>query len=391
MRILLVNYEYPPVGAGAGTATEAIAKELVHEGHEVVVLTGRFNRLPNFSDVDGITIYRVPSLRTAIDRCSIAEMISFLVGALLSAPRVIRRHRIEAAIIFFSFPCGPIGLWGRWMCGVPYIVSLRGGDVPGAEPSLNYVHLFLTPARRLVLKNSIAIVANSEGLRKMAEAADPYRVCMIPNGVDTLFFQPTRFDVGAENRSGPFRILFVGRFQAQKNLSYFFKQLAGLPSGTFELHLVGDGPQKANLKTLAIENGLATAITWHGWLTRLELRDLYQSVDCLINPSLYEGMPNVVLEAMACGLPVLASNVPGNDALVVPDETGYLFDLHELDALRKAIKPLMENRSLCSRLGTNGRSRAEHDFSWRPVAQAYIELLKQRISTFRHSPDLHEP
>src|SRR5437879_2000409 len=168
MRIVLVSNEYPPVGDGAATAGGAIAKALTQLGHRVVVLTGRFKGLPPRYEDQGIIIHRVPSLRSRMDRSHVLEMASFLAAGLTFVPTIVRSHRVEGAIVFFSMPCGPIGLLGRWICGVPYIVSLRGGDVPGAEPSLNFLHRLISPIRRAGLKSGIANVANSAGLRTMA-------------------------------------------------------------------------------------------------------------------------------------------------------------------------------------------------------------------------------
>src|SRR5207244_6416702 len=102
MRILLINYEYPPVGGGAATATEAIGKALVNLGHRVVVLTGKFRGLPECSEVDGIVVRRIPSLRRAKDRAALSEMASFVIAGLTLAPVIIRKHQIEGAIVFFS-------------------------------------------------------------------------------------------------------------------------------------------------------------------------------------------------------------------------------------------------------------------------------------------------
>jgi glycosyltransferase involved in cell wall biosynthesis len=378
MRILLVSYEYPPVGAGAATAGRAIAKALIELGHRVVVLTGRFKGLPPRYEDHGIIIHRVPSLRRRIDRSDVVEMASFLVASLMLVPTIVRTHRVEGAIVFFSMPCGPIGLLGRWVCRVPYIISLRGGDVPGAEPALNFLHRFLSPIRRAVLKNSIAIVANSDGLRKMAETADAFPVKVIPNGVDTEFFIPAQ-SKPARNEN-ILRILFVGRFRQQKNLPFLFRQVAQLPTSTFELHLVGDGPERQRLEELARELGIASAIRWHGWMSPAALPQIYQSADCLVNPSLYEGMPNVVLEAMACGLPVIASRVPGNEELVLDGDTGFLFDFREPAALVSAFAQLRD-ASLRRRMGTSARDRAANFRSWTNVARRYAELFSRDHSS----------
>jgi glycosyltransferase involved in cell wall biosynthesis len=378
MRILLVSYEYPPVGAGAATAGGAIAKALTELGHRIIVLTGRFKGLPPRYEDQGIIIHRIPSLRRRMDRSHVLEMASFLAAGLMFVPKIVRTHGIEGSIVFFSMPCGPIGLLGRWVCRTPYIISLRGGDVPGAEPSLNFLHRFLRPIRRTILKNSIAIVANSNGLRKMAETADPFPVQVIPNGVDTEFFTPSPSQPARNN--GVLRILFVGRFRQQKNLPFLFRQLAHLPPATFELHLVGDGPEKQRLEGLARKLGIASAVTWHGWISPGALPLIYQSADCLVNPSLYEGMSNVVLEAMACGVPVIASRVPGNDELVLDGDTGFLFDLREPAALVSALAELRD-AGLRRRMGTSARNRAAKFCSWNNVARQYVELFSTRLSS----------
>jgi glycosyltransferase involved in cell wall biosynthesis len=375
MRFLIVNYEYPPVGGGAATAAEAIAKALVQLGHGVVVLSGRFKSLAALSERDGVFIRRIPTLRKAPDRGTLLEMISFLCAGLIFAPAVIRKHKIEAAIIFFSFPSGPIGLLGRWLCGVPYVLSLRGGDVPGAEPSLSAVHRLLTPIRRAVMKSSVAIVANSKGLQKMAEGADPFPVHVIPNGVDTNFFRPPAGQT--DRRPTPLQILFVGRFQHQKNLSFLLEQLARLQPKSFELHLVGDGPQKKELKKRAEALGLTDLITWHGWVSRAELPAIYHSADCLINPSLYEGMPNVVAEAMACGLPVVASNVAGNNDLVRNGKNGFLFESNDPDGLIAAVTRL-NDAHLRLRFQECARKAALELLSWENVATRYVELFSAK-------------
>src|SRR3954470_4169660 len=102
MRLLLVNYEYPPIGAGAATATQAIARNLVALGHQVTVLTGSFQDLPRRSDENGVTVLRVRSFRQRADRCSVSEMLSFTVSALLSLPSVRASAQPGALIIFFS-------------------------------------------------------------------------------------------------------------------------------------------------------------------------------------------------------------------------------------------------------------------------------------------------
>ena len=374
MKLLLINYEFPPIGAGAATATKAMAHEFQKMGFEVTVLTASFAGLPREENIDGVSIRRVRSLRRSAHRSNLLEMASFVISAMLELPSLARRGKIEGCIVFFSIPCGPIALLGRWIFKIPYIVSLRGGDVPGVVPEMRRAHRFLQWLRRIVLREGLAIVANGAGLRALSEEADPYPVRVIPNGVDVVTFCPK-----AELRptGGPFRFLFVGRFHEQKNLPYLLEQWAavrdeGAPG--FEIHMVGDGPLRPVLQEQAGRYGLD--VTWHGWIAREKLPELYQSCHCLVNPSHYEGMPNVVLEAMACGLAVIASAIPGNDALVRQGQNGFLFPLSDSAVFRRALRELLENRSLEIRMGAESRRIIETEFSWAKVAQDYAHLFR---------------
>jgi len=374
VNLLLINYEYPPIGGGAATATAAIAGHLTALGHVVTVLTSRFGELKGEIMDGGVRIIRCPAIRRRPDRSGLLEMFSYLISAGLSLDSVIQRQRIDGLIVFFSFPCGPLGLLGLRR-RVPYVVSLRGGDVPGNEMALAPLHWLLTPLRRLIFRKSLAVIANSQGLKHMSEQADPHPVQVIPNGVDTAFFCPAENRVPTER---PFSFLFVGRFHTQKNLFHLIDQLAFLKNagvGPFILQLIGDGPQREALQNHARRLGIDSSLIWHGWVNKGHLREIYRGADCLVNPSLYEGMPNVVLEAMACGLPVIASRVAGNDAVVRDQETGLLFNLDEPEALRRDLREMMEDTRRAREMGQRGLALVREEFSWKKAAKAYADLF----------------
>jgi glycosyltransferase involved in cell wall biosynthesis len=380
MRFLLINYEYPPIGAGAATATQAIARNLVKLGHEVTVLTARYGDLPSVRVEDGVTVRRIQCLRRRADRCSVTEMTSFVLSALFSLVFVMPRIRPNATIAFFSIPCGPIALLGKMLFRIPYVVSLRGGDVPGLVPEIEGTHRFLQTVRRASLERAVAVIANSNGLRDLSVAADRVPVDVIPNGVDTEFFSPAP-PATSLSGSDRFRVLFVGRFHAQKNLMVLLSQFARLRDESarrVELHLVGDGPLLEQLQEHAAKLGLNGEIKWHGWLTRSELRHVLQSCDCFVNPSLYEGMPNAVLEAMACGKPVVASRIPGNDAVVQHEATGLLFPLEEPAVLGTSLARLVNDPARAAEMGQKARELVKREYCWNRVADAYAQLFQRR-------------
>jgi len=376
LNLLLINYEYPPIGGGAGNATMFIARALHSLGHRATVLTSAYAEHAGIREEDGVAVHRLNVSRRAADRASTREMLAFVFAAMQAAPSIAARGAIDAVIVFFTLPCGPVAHRLHRTMGLPYVVSLRGGDVPGLVPEIAWRHWLLTSVRRRVLRCARAIVANDTGLARLSALADPFPVKVIPNGVESRFFVP-RAQPGTGD--GPTMVLFVGRFHRQKNLPFFLEQLARLraaaPDG-WRLALVGDGEERPFLEECARRLGLTDIITWHGWRTdKTRLLELYQQADVLVNPSLYEGMPNVVLEAMACGLPVVASAVPGNDSLVRTGETGFLFPLGDGDALCAALREIREEPALARTLGRNGRRRVEEDFSWDRVARCYLDLF----------------
>ncbi len=304
-------------------------------------------------------------------------------------PRLQREHGFDGAIAFFTIPCGPAALRLHRLHRVPYVVSLRGGDVPGHVPGLNLMHALTRPVRRAVLRQARAIVANSEGLAATSRAADPFPVQIVPTGVDGERFHPAP-EAEARPTSAPLRLIYVGRVHPEKNLGMVISQLGALPAKLrdgIELTVVGDGAQRAELETLGAQLGISRHIRWLGWRDKASLPELYRSADVLVNPSQYEGMPNVALEAMATALPVVASDVPGNRS-VVSAETGVLFPLDRPAELGAALARLATNR-------TPGEEPWGRPAGSGPPEGILLGEAPQRVilsywARSRHSNSLHE-
>ncbi len=377
MNLLLVNYEYPPIGAGAANATWYLAEMFAQKQHNVTVLTSSFQEKRGKTLENNVYVYRSLSLRKKQAGSNILEMITFLVSAMFMLPLIIRARKPDGMIIFFSLPCGPLGLLGKKKFGIPYVISIRGGDVPGAEPGLSIIHRILKPLRRKIYKESIAVVAPSEGLKQMAEKADPIRVTVIENGVDTNFFKPSGRHSKRENQE--LNLLFVGRFQKQKNLFFLLQEMGLFMKNVdmpFRLHMVGDGPQKNDLVRFSQKNGLGKRVVWHGWVNREQLAGIYQQADCLLNLSFYEGMSNVVLEAMAYGLPVIASKVPGNVEVVENNITGFLIDVNSSGQFQRVLEKMVSNPKRFEQMGEKSRNRVETFFAWSQSASKYESLFE---------------
>jgi glycosyltransferase involved in cell wall biosynthesis len=373
MRILILNSEYPPIGGGAGNASANLAYCLAQMGHSVTVLTSRWDGLPHHEQHGNLTVIRIPALRRRQDRSGALEQILFILSASFSSLKLVRQFKPDATLAFFGVPSGAVALFLKLISKVPYVVSLRGGDVPGFRPyDFGTYHKLVAPLLRVIWKHASAIVANSHGLRDLALRFDSrFEIPIIPNGVDLDLYK-----TGPYENASP-RLLSAGRIVHQKGLDLALRALAGLKEMDWEWRIAGDGPQLDFLKLLAQELSIADRVTFIGWQSREQLIQQYQYANLFLFPSRHEGMPNAVLEAMASGLPVIASRIAGSEELVVNGETGLLFPSEDVNALRAALKQLLADSSLRQNMGIASRRRVEAHYSWQSAAQQYALLLEK--------------
>lgn len=369
---LFINYEYPPIGGGSATACQQIARAFVQRGHRVVVLTAGIGSLCGSTEENGVTIVRVRSLRKRVHQSGVLEMLSYVLAASWQAIGLVKTYKIESTLAFFSVPGGIVARWVHLHTGTPYVVSLRGGDVPGTEPHLSLFHRILRPLRWDIFKNARGISAPSEGLKKLSEKTDPFPVQVVPNGVDTELFRPD-----PTLRAHVPCLLSVGRLHAQKNVGYLLNLVSLIRAKTaVTARIIGDGPERSRLQELTTALGITDCVQFEGWLRRETVREAYQSATLLVHASTYEGMSNVILEALASGLPVAASRIPGNIELVQPGLNGLLLE-SEADP-SQAVEPiysLLTNRSEWDRLSRGARETIEKRFSWDHAADQYERLL----------------
>jgi glycosyltransferase involved in cell wall biosynthesis len=445
MRVLIINYEFPPIGAGGGKASQKIASCLVEMGHTVRVITSRPTQLYNFfgnisllfgvafwvyvvslrliygpeediSDhgftilgtlllltgfilrhtgltweltnpirglkpvefIDGVEVRRIPVLRQRQEYCSTYEMGIFLVSGLWHSLIQAREFNPDLVHVFFGIPDGPIGWLLKRVYGLPYLISLRGADVPSDEVKRFARHYkILRPLVRWLWRDADALVAVSNGLREYAAETTPdVPIDVISNAIELSVFTPPR----QRTRNGPVRLLFVGRFNAFKNVETLLDAVSRLKEmgvNNFELQLIGDGERRSNLERLTVEKELTRQVHFLGWVDREAIVDRYRQADLFVTATTWEGMPNTVLEGMACGLPVVATRASGLEELVQEGVNGYLVDLNNPTALAERLADLIDNPYERRRMGKQSRRIAEQEFAWEYITEQYVEIYER--------------
>ena len=384
MRILVLNYEYPPLGGGAGVATAALAQGLVERGVDVDVVTASAgpdaeNRTTTTEEAHsgGLTLYRVRSRRTGIHEAGMLDAASYLCAALPLVQRLLRTHRYDAAHFFFSLPTGAL-LPFLDLRGTPVVVSLRGSDVPGYDPHnprMQLAHRLLKPLTRWIWRRADRVVPVCQSLGGLTRHTLPgLQYTVVPNGVDLARFRPP----GSERRTGrrAIRCLAVARLIERKGLGDLIRAFARLERGRFELEIVGGGPDEGVLRELTRRYGLEQEVRFLGVLDRAAVAQRYREADLFTLPSSAEAFGNVFAEALASGLPIVATNVGGIPELVEHGTNGLLVAPGDLERLAGAIRYLADDPELRRDIAGRNRAKAESSLDWAQVTRRYLSIYQ---------------
>jgi len=388
LRLLFINYEFPPIGGGGGRATANIVRELAAMGHEVTVMTSAYGNLPRDECRDGYRIVRIPTIRFHHDRCSVVELGVFMMAAIVYSLKWVASNRPDVCIAFFTIPCGPAAYVLKQCYGIPYIVATCGGDIPGQGATvpgamgrrLRFYHALTRRVIRVLWKQAYQVVATCRGLKALVERSTDRRdVAIIPNGVNAAFFT---VKPSANQSSQPFTILTVSRLCPQKGVDLVIHALHLIRdrlNRPWQLWIVGDGPSYAFLEALAYERyGFHHEITFLRWQEAEQIRERQEQSNLFVLASYDEGLSLAVLEAMAGGLPVLGTHISGVEELVIPGENGLLVPPGDVTALAEALLSLSSDEERLLAMGAVSREMARR-YNWQDIAEAYAELCRKAV------------
>lgn len=397
MRVLLLNYEYPPLGGGAGIATRSLAESLTDLGVCVDVVSVGSNDSPGGAgarstagggaaaperpgrptrDVAGPNVFRVRTTRRHIHSAGMAVGASYVLRARPVMRHLLREHRYDVAHFFFSLPTGAL-LPLAQRAGVRTVLSLRGSDVPGydtTKPALRAAHGILRPLTRSIWSRADRVVVVCRSLGDLARQTQPgLEYAVIGNGVDLELFSP-----GARRREPGegLHCLAVSRLIPRKALDTLLHAFARLPAERFRLTIVGSGPEDSHLRELASSLDLDGTVRFAGAVPHAELPAHHRESDVFVLLPRAEAFGNVFAEALSSGLPVVGSAVGGVKDLVEPGVNGLLVPPDDPEAAAAAIARLADDE-LRRELGRRSRALAEELLSWEAVSRSYLTLYRE--------------
>ncbi|MBD3291979.1 MAG: glycosyltransferase [Armatimonadia bacterium] len=386
MKITMLTTSFPLYeGHSSGTFIFDIAAGLVERGHQVSVLAPHAPGGLCKESMRGIDVrrfrYAFPErherlaygggIPGALGSDPSAKWLvpSFATGLLASAIRICR----DADVIHAHWAAS--GLFGVIVGGLsrtPVVVTTHGTDINGLPDRGPRVMLTRWVLRRA---NRVVCVSNSLADRVAELGVSVGKVQVIHNGVDSDLFCPAR-----DSRPGR-RLIYVGRLTPEKGVEYLIRALAVLQQGTPDVHLkiVGDGPDRPRLEQQTRDLGVADAVTFTGPKPHEQIPDLMRQSDLLVLPSLSEGFGIVLIEAMATGLPVIATETGGIPEIVRHGENGLLVQARDAQGLAASIETLFGDHRRCRRLAEHGMQIARERFTIENQIRRYERVYAQCI------------
>jgi len=371
MRILVVIYEFPPVGGGGGRAAQDICRGLAERGHEVMVLTAHLKGLNRQEGIDGYQVIRVPSARREAFKAGLLAMGGFILAAIPAGLRLVHSWQPDVIHVHFAVPSGPVGWALSRYSEVTYVLTAHLGDVPDGVPEkTGRWFRWIYPLTPPLWKRAAQVVAVSEHTRQLAFKHYPVDIRVIPNGVDLHLLDPGEIRVNS-----PARIVFAGRLMPQKNPVELVNILARLADLPWQCVMMGDGPLMGKVQQAIADHGLQDRFVLPGWVTPEEVLANFARSDLLFMPSLSEGLPVVGVQGLAMGLAIVGSQAGGLVDLVEQGKNGYLYPVGDADGMATGLRMLLGNPSALL-LARQYSRRLATKFDLEQVVDAYQQIFE---------------
>lgn len=368
MKLLVLSYEYPPVGGGGAKVVYGLSRELARRGHTIDLYTMAYRGLPWRENHGNFTIRRIPSVRLNPFMCTIFEMMPYVFFEVLYLLFRLKRNEYPLIHAHFIFPDGLVAYIVSQIKGIPYVITAHGSDVPGYNPNrFKVLHRILRPFWNVIVKNASSIIPSSESLNRLILKYLPEaRTTMIPYGFDFDRFNP--------NQPRKNRILIVTRMFERKGVQFVLEALKEMDTN-FETHILGDGSYLETLKKLARDFNVPAV--FHGFVSNEsdEFKEFLETAKIFVLPSEMENFPVALLEAMAAGCAIITTS--GTGCAEVVGDASLLVPPRDAKAIRAALEKLCSNDELCLKLGQQARTRIEDHFSWGKIADQCMELFEK--------------
>lgn len=364
MKIAVLVPFFPPKHlAGTEIATYNIAKNLATRGHKVHVITSVDEGLSKERIEDGFYIHRISR-----------QKVRFF-GVMLFWLRIFwLLKKINPDIVHAqSIGMGMPAFLARKLLRKPYVVWGRGSEV--------YLPwLYKKPISKLVMRSASAVIALTEDMKRRMREICNREVSVIPNGIDLDRFQglnPGTLREGLKVNSDEKLILFVGGLKPIKGIEYLIQAMSSIKQSETKakLLLVGQGEERERLEQLAKSLGLNDYVRFIGEIPNEEVPEYMAASDVFVLPSLSESFGIVNLEAMASGLPIVATRVGGLPEIIKEGNNGFLVEPKNPKEIAEKVLLILKDEELSSRISRSNKEKAKR-YSWESIVERLEEVYQ---------------
>jgi len=384
MKILVLNYEYPPLGGGAGVITQHISEGLARLGHKITVVTSWFENLPETEEQDNLKILRLKSKRKFTYRSNVFEMLSWAKFSKRFLVNYLTENSFDLCFANFAIPGGLVALYLKNNFNLPYTIISHGHDIPWfCKKEMFWFHLVLYPIIKNVCKKSeLNFVQTGEmkiNIDHFLGKKHAMKNIVIANGCDTQLFFPD-----TTKNSSLYKIIFSGRLVKQKDPFTFLLALKLLSEKNiqFSVTVFGDGPLRKSMEKFVAENQLSEFVHFAGWVTKQKLAEEYRSSDLFVQTSIHEAMSIAIMEALASGTYVFCTSVGINSDLINDGMNGEIIPFSNPLILAEKLAAFYNNKFLKQyHVDPDTTEKFHSAYDWKHIVRQYEIAFKNLITS----------
>lgn len=366
MKIFVNNWRCikNPLAGGAEIYFQEIFTRIVKMGHSVIQLVVRFDNAPEQEIIDGIKIIRIGTKNT------------FNFAVYRELPHLLEQDNYDIVIDDLN----KIPFYSPWLTKKPVLALLmhlfrKSIFSEVSIPFASYVYLTESLIPWCYKNNNFAVLSPStkQDVENMGIKLD--KIVVIPPGVDLDYFKPNY----PQKEHG--LIVHTGRLKRYKSVDHLLwaTQMLASKRSDFKVVIVGDGDDLPRLKDLTKKLAIENYVTFTGYIPEQEKLNYYQKATVLVENSIKEGWGMIVIEANACGTPVVAARSPGLRDTVLDEKTGLLYDYGKIEQLAQKIELLLDNKNLNKQMGEAGVEWAKN-FSWDNATNEMMKIIERTVS-----------
>lgn len=357
MNILMLNYEYPPIGGGGGVVCGDLCKEAIKDGHNVEVVTMWYRGLPVLEEYPNLKIHRVKCVRTQMRVCYPWEQLLYCITAYRYIMRKIAMDRIDLVHCHFIVPTGLLMLWLKRKYHTKCIVTAHGSDVLGHNNMrFKYLYKLIKPVWMKILGSADGVTAPSEYLLREIKDSYPGLECIcIPNGINIDEY------TALEKKK---IVITLSRLQESKGIQDLIKALVFIEMGEWEVNILGEGPYRSELEKLVEEKGLCNKVHFRGHVTGERRMRYLGEAGIFFSGSRFEAFPLSVLEASIAKCMIIATDIEPHKILVGKE---HLYK--DENELKEILSKAIYKKPQCVEYGNE-------KYDWTVIYERYNELYK---------------